>query len=204
MTQFELSLLMLPLKATGYIVSYAAIFSSDPTTKHWNYVKHILKYIKSTLETGIIYKKCESLTIESFSDSDFASDTEQCKSTTGNITLIDGSPISWKSSKQSTIALSTTEAELIALTSAVRNSLYLNKIFSDIKINVKLPLKIFGDNNAANSIVSNDINSNRIKHMTVKYAFIKSLVDSKKIQIHRVDSAENRTDMLTKLYLRLQ
>ena len=182
----------------SYAVSYAARFSSDPTTKHWNYVKHILKYVKSTLETGIIYKKCKSLTIETFSDSDFASDTEQCKSTTGNITLINGSPISWNSNKQSTIALSTTEAETIALTSAVRNALYLNKIFSDLKLNVKLPLKIFGDNNAANSIVSNNINSNRTKHMTVKYAFIKSLIDSKQIQIHRVDSAENRADILTK------
>ena len=63
---------------------------------------------------------------------------------------------------------------------------------------MKLPLKIFGDNNAANSIVSNNINSNRTKHMTVKYAFIKSLIDSKQIQIHRVDSAENRADILTK------
>ena len=194
----------------SYAVSYAARFSSDPTTKHWNYVKHILKYVKSTLETGIIYKKCKSLTIETFSDSDFASDTEQCKSTTGNITLINGSPTnsnnsqqqtvynsSVNSNKQSTIALSTTEAETIALTSAVRNVLYLNKIFSDLKLNVKLPLKIFGDNNAANSIVSNNINSNRTKHMTVKYAFIKSLIDSKQIQIHRVDSAENRADILT-------
>ena len=117
----------------SYAVSYSARFSSDPTTKHWNYVKHVLKYIiKSTLETGIIYKKCKSLTIESFSDSDFASDTEQCKSTTGNITLTNGSPISWTSSKQSTIALSTTEAEIIALTSVVRNALYLNKIFKII------------------------------------------------------------------------
>ena len=182
----------------SYAVSYAARFSSDPTTKHWNYVKHILKYVKSTLETGIIYKKCKSLTIETISDSDYASDTEQCKSTTGNITLINGSPISCNSNKQSTIALSTTEAETIALMSAVQNALYLNKIFSDLKLKVKLPLKIFGDNNAANSIVSNNINSNRTKHMTVKYAFIKSLIDSKQIQIHRVDSAENRADILTK------
>ena len=84
------------------------------------------------------------MTIETFSD--FASDTEQCKSTTGNITLINGSPISWNSNKQSTIALSTIEAETIALTSAVRNALYLNKIFSDLKLNVlkksKLNLKL--------------------------------------------------------------
>ena len=56
----------------SYAVSYAARFSSDPTTKHWNYVKHILKYVKSTLETGIIYKKYKSLIIETFSD--FASE----------------------------------------------------------------------------------------------------------------------------------
>ena len=113
--------------------------SQEPTTKHWNYVKHFKKYVRSTLETGIIYKKCMSLTIESFSD--FASDTEQWKSTAGNITLINGFPISWNSSKQSTIALSTTEDEIIALTSVVRNALYLNKTFSDLKINVKLPLQ---------------------------------------------------------------
>ena len=94
----------------SYAVSYDARFSSDPTMKHWNYVKHILKYAKSTLETGIIYKKCKSLTIETFSDSDFASDTEQCKSTTRNITLINGSPISWNSNKQSTIALFSAES----------------------------------------------------------------------------------------------
>ena len=87
------------------------------------------------------------------------------------------------------------------MTSAVRNALYLNKIFSDLKINVKLPLKVIGDNNAANSIVSDDINSNGSEHMIVKYEFIKSFVDSKQIQIVRVDSAENRADMLNKAQL---
>ena len=59
-------------------------------------------------------------------------------------------------------------------------------------------MRIFGDNNAVNSIiVSNHINSNRSKSMTAKYAFIKSLFDPKKIQMVPVDSAENRTDMLS-------
>ena len=151
-------------------VSYAAIFSSDPTVKHWNFVKHVHKCVKSTLETGIVYKKCNSLSIESF---DLASDTEQCKYITGSITLINSSPITAEDNSY-TISLSTTKAAINALTSAVRNALYLDTIFSDLKINVEL--KFFGDNNAANSIVSININRNRSKYMAVKYAFISHLL----------------------------
>ena len=179
-------------------VSYASRFSSDPSITHWKYVKHILRYLNATRNFRITYKSCENDQIEFHADADFASDTVDYKSTTGNVVLFNKSPVSWMSCKQTVVAISTTDAEIISLTSCVRTAIHFNKLLNDLQLKQKLPLEIFGDNNSANMIVTNNVKSNRTKHILVKYAFVKDNIDKNLVKIIRVDSCRNRADMLTK------
>lgn len=179
-------------------VSYASRFSSDPSVTHWKFVKHILRYLNSTRTVGIIYKFCKDVKIKFHADADFASDTVDLKSTTGNVVLFNESPVSWTSIKQSIVAISTTDAEIISLTSCVRTALNFKNLLKDLQVKFELPLEISGDNNSANTIVTNNVKSNKTKHLLVKYSFIKDNIDRNLVKIIRVDSCNNRADLLTK------
>jgi hypothetical protein len=89
-------------------------------------VKHLLRYLKGTKHIGIVYGGAPSPypEIKTYADSDWASGKNRC-SVTGYIVTLNGGPIAWASKQQAIVALSTTEAEYIALCFAARQSLWL-------------------------------------------------------------------------------
>ena len=93
-------------------------FSSHPTNKHWVAVKRIMRYLKGTSDLGLLYTKEGSSKCVGYSDSDWGGDLDDRKSTSGYLFLIGGGSVSWRSKKQSSVALSTAEAEYMALASA--------------------------------------------------------------------------------------
>ena len=100
----------------AYAVSSVARYCANPTKDHWTAVKRILRYLKGTCNYGLLYRKDAPAELTGYSDADR-------KSTSGYIYLLGGAAISWKSSKQSCVALSTTEAEYIALSSASQEAI---------------------------------------------------------------------------------
>ena len=102
----------------AYAVSNVAKFSSHPTNKHWVAVKRIMRYLKGTSDLGLLYTKEGSSKCVGYSDSDWGGDLDDRKSTSGYLFLIGGGSVSWRSKKQSSVALSTAEAEYMALASA--------------------------------------------------------------------------------------
>ncbi|KAL1453611.1 hypothetical protein WDU94_009938 [Cyamophila willieti] len=103
-----------------YAVSYLSRFNNSFGPIHWNAVKRIMRYLKQTIDLKLTYKKNSNKDLYGFSDADWASDTIERKSTTGYAFFLSGGAISWNSKKQPTIALSTTEAEYMALSNAVQ------------------------------------------------------------------------------------
>ena len=101
-------------------VSNVAKFCSKPSKEHWTAVKRIMRYLKDTQNYGLLYKKVESASCIGFSDSDWAGDVGDRRSTSGYVFQIGGTSISWRSKKQSCVALSTAEAEYIALSQAAQ------------------------------------------------------------------------------------
>ena len=184
----------------SFSVNYAARFCTNPNKNHLAYVKHILRYLNTNSDLGIFYKKEQNSHLKFYSDSDYGSDTTDAKSTSGHIVCYNNSPISWRSLKQNVVALSTTEAEIISATSLIKTALHINEIHNFIsnKMHERLPLLIYGDNNAANTILTNNILSNKTKHIRIRFGFIKDLVDNNIIKINRVDTNENFADLLTK------
>ena len=117
----------------AWIVTKLSQHLSKPSLSDWTAVKHVLRYIKYSINYELTYQKSKNgLKIEGFSDSDWASSADR-KSTTGYCFRLneDGGLISWKTRKQPTIALSTCEAEYMALTAAAQESLFLRMIVKD-------------------------------------------------------------------------
>jgi len=96
-------------------VGAASQYMADPGREHWNTIKRILKYINGTLDVVLCYGGSK-FTIRGYIDSDFVGDLEKRKSTTGYVFIIAGGAVSWVSKLQTVVALSTTEAEYMAVT----------------------------------------------------------------------------------------
>jgi hypothetical protein len=176
----------------------------NPGAAEWIMVKHILQYLKGTTENGLHYQRsANGLSIVGYCDSDWASCVESRRSTTGYYFALncDGPPVSWKSRKQQTVALSSCEAEYMALSECVQEVCFLQMLLSDL-IPVRLPIPIHGDNQGALSLVKNPIVSNRTKHIDVRHHFIREKCASQFIEVFHVGTSDNVADVFTKPLLK--
>ena len=107
----------------SYALSITSRYQSDPGESHWTAVKNILKYLRRTKEVFLIYGGLEEeLVVNGYTDASFQSDKDDFRSQSGYIFCLNGGAVSWKSSKQSTVADSTTESEYIAASDAVKET----------------------------------------------------------------------------------
>ncbi len=97
-----------------------AQFCSNLLTVHWSAVKCVLRYVKGTKSLGLFYQPSQDTSIAIYSDADYAGDLDERKSTSGYMLCRNGAAVSWKSKKQTVMAMSTAEAEYIALYLAVQ------------------------------------------------------------------------------------
>lgn len=102
----------------SFAVQSLSRFMQEPRTPHFKAMEHVLKYIKGTEGQGILMKVIDTISLQAFSDSDWASCPVTRRSITGHLVLLGNSPISWKSKKQSTVSKSSTEAEYRAMSQA--------------------------------------------------------------------------------------
>ena len=107
----------------AYGVGNVAKFYANPSKQHWIAVKRIRRYLKGTLHLGLFYSKEELKSCFGYSDADWAGDIGDRKSTSGYLLQISGAAISWRSKKQTCMALSTAEAEYMALASAAQEAI---------------------------------------------------------------------------------
>ena len=117
----------------AYAVSVTSRYQANPGEKHWSAVKTILKYLRRTKDLILSYGSQE-LSIHGYSDSDFQSDVDDRKSTSGFIFLCNGGAVSWKSFKQTTTADSTTEAEYVAASEAAKEAVWMRKFVFELGV----------------------------------------------------------------------
>ncbi|XP_035740329.1 secreted RxLR effector protein 161-like [Vespa mandarinia] len=139
----------------AYAVGLANRFCQDPRRLHWTAVKRIFRYLKGTLSTKLVFNIEANRKIEGYNDSDCANDADHRNSITGSIFLFQGGPISWQSKKQRTVALFTTEAEYIALSSTAQEALWLRVIAKELDPDAVLPVTIFCNNKGAIDLAKN-------------------------------------------------
>ena len=182
----------------AFAVSNVAKYCARPTKQHWIAVKRIMRYLKGTLNHGLCYTLSHNTQCVGFSDADFAGDIDDRKSTSGYMFQMSGAAISWRSKKQACVALSTAEAEYIALASAGQEAVWIRQLLSDMRSTPIGPTMIFEDNQSTISMVKNPHYHGRAKHVDIKFHFIQELAKTETVQLEYCCSDDMLADMLTK------
>ena len=156
-----------------YTVGIVSRYQSNLGMGHWIVVKHILKYLRRTRDYMLVYSSGDLKPI-GYTDSDFQSDKDSGKSTSGSIFTLGGGAVVWRSIKQSSIADSTMEAEYIAACEAAKESVWLKKLYTDMEVvpNMEKPLVLYRDNSGAVANSKEPKSHKRRKHIERKYNLI--------------------------------
>ena len=187
----------------AFTVSVLSRHSHNPGPNHRNALMRAVRYLHTTKGYGITYKASPSskkLGIHGYCDSDYAGDRETRRSTTGYVFFMANGPVSWKSTRQAAVTLSTTEAEYYALTGAAREAAWLRGLLDDLGYQEDdlLPTLIHGDNQGSLALAENPIHHQRSKHIDVQYHFIRQEVEDGKVTLNYVPTDKMTADGLTK------
>jgi hypothetical protein len=173
-------------------------FNNEPRKNHWKAVVKLFRYLCGTRKMGLVFDKNNSSGIIGFSDADWAADKEDRKSISGYVILLNGTAISWYSKKQSCAALSSTEAEFVAACEAAKEILWIKNLLNEMDLEVGKTMKLMVDNEACKAIAQDERGMKRLKHIDLKYMFLKELVAKGKIKLDHCRTEEQLADFLTK------
>lgn len=179
-----------------HAVNVLCRFNENPGEKHWNAVKHLLRYLRGTSKFRLTYKKEADPTITGYSDADWATSSEDRKSITGFVFIAQGGAISWCCKRQQTVALSTCEAEYMALSAAVQEALWWKRLRATFDIDEAV--KINCDNQSTIAVAKNGGYYPRTKHIDIRYCFIRDAVQRGDVDIVYISTDKQLADCLTK------
>ncbi|GJV71655.1 retrovirus-related pol polyprotein from transposon TNT 1-94 [Tanacetum coccineum] len=178
-------------------VCYCARYQARPTQKHLKEVKRIFKYLKGTINMGLWYPKDSGFELTAFSDADHAGCLDTRKSTSGGIQFLGDKLVSWMSKKQNCTAMSSAEAEYVALSASCAQVMWMRTQLQDYGFNYnKIPL--YCDSQSAIAISCNPVQHSRTKHIHTRYHFIKEQVENGIIELYFVRTEYQLADMFTK------
>ena len=199
----------------AFSVSQCARYTFHPKMSHEIALKRIGRYLQGTRTKGMIMKPTNDLNLDCYVDSDFAGlwsfeddqDPTCVKSRTGFIMLLGGCPLMWSSKLQTEIALSTMEAEYIALSTALRDLIPLKRLVKVVTTAVGLndsdttiKTTVWEDNQGC--VILANLEPPRMtprsKHYAIKYHWFRTQLKSNNISIAPIDSADQNADFLTK------
>jgi hypothetical protein len=173
--------------------------TSAPEPHHFAAPKRVLRYLKGAKLYRLHYGGADRhLSFSGLSDADWAGDKTDRASISGFVWSLGGGPLSWSAKKQNCIALSTTEAEYVALTWAIQQGIWLRHSLKQFQVKCPTALVICTDNNGAKSLSANDSNHGRAKHIDICYHFIRSHIESQLFIINHTPGIVNTTNIFTK------
>jgi hypothetical protein len=183
----------------SYAVGVLSRYMQEPRELHWRCLKRVLKYLKATQDYSLVYKNSKEKEIElsGFTDSDYAGSLEDRKSTSGFVFKYGKCVISWNSSKQKTISLSSTEAEYIGLATAAKEALWLKHILIELDRSPKKTI-IYCDNQSTICLSLNPEMHARSKHIDIRHHFIREKIENQEFEVKYQASEEMVADILTK------
>ena len=151
----------------AYAVSCCAQFISNPGQEHWKQVKRIFGYLKNTNDLKLCYD-ANANEIEGYTDADFGGDTDTRRSTSGYLYDIAGGAVSWSSKKQSTTAVSTQEAEYVAIEHGSNEAIWISRILKFINRPLPSTIRINSDNEAAIDAVKDPFKKSSLKQVDIR------------------------------------
>ena len=178
-------------------VAKLAQHNCDPHSEHEKSVKHVFRYLKKTMDFKLHYQKTGKA-VECFVDADWAGDTKDRKSFSGYVFVAAGCVFAWSAKKQNLVALSSTEAEYVALSNAATEVVYVRKLLTELGFPLNGPMTMYNDNQSAQCLVKNPTYHSRSKHIAIKYHHIRDMHSNEAIEVKYIPTDEMMADILTK------
>nr|XP_043630410.1 secreted RxLR effector protein 161-like [Erigeron canadensis] len=182
-------------------LSLTSRYQQNPGEEHWIAVKSILKYLWRTKDMFLVYGGLEEeLSIKCYTDASFQTDRDDSRSQSGYVFVMNGGAVDWKSSKQSTVAQSTTEAEYIAASEAAQEAVWIRKFVAELGVvpSIKSPMEMYCDNLSTIILAKESRVRKGSRHILRKFDYIREVIERNEINILKVHTDDNVADSFTK------
>lgn len=181
-----------------FSVGYLGRFQQQPNQQHWMALKRVVRYLKGTQHIVMKFKRYDhAKPLIGFADADWAGDREDRKSVSGYIFQVYGNTISWSSKKQTSVAMSSSEAEYVALSCDAAEAIWLTGILGDLGVKQIEPVTMFEDNHGCIGMAKN-LESKRAKHIDIRYHFVRDHVAEGKLDVRPIGTKDQLADICTK------
>jgi ribonuclease HI len=185
----------------AFAVATPSRYNARPYTTHMTAAKRVLRYLKGTATAKLVFPgnvpPCDQALV-GYTDSDWAGDKVDYKSQGGYVFQAYNGPISWQSRKQNLVALSTTEAEYVACSNAVREAQWLIQLHKDVTGEDATPVSIFSDSNGALKTIQSGISTAKTKHINIQYHNSRDLQAQGIVNFSYISTNDNLADIMTK------
>ena len=181
----------------AHAVGVVSRFLSNPGKQHWEAVKWIFRYLRRTSKLCLSFGRGK-LVLEGYTDADMAGDLDGRKSTSGYLFTFAGGAVSWQSKLQKCVALSTTEAEYIAVTEAGKELIWIKTFFKELGMQQD-EYVVYCDSQSAIDLSKNATYHSRTKHIEVRYHWIRDATEEKRLRLKKIHTDKNVADMMTKV-----
>nr|GEZ60354.1 hypothetical protein [Tanacetum cinerariifolium] len=180
-----------------FAICVCARYHARPTEKYVHAVKRIFRYLRGIVHRGLWYPKDSSVALTAFADADHAGCQDTRRSTSGSVQFLGERLISWSSKRQKSDAISSTEAEYIALSGCCAQILWMRSQLSDYGLGFnKIPM--YCDNKSAIALCCNTVQHSWCKHINIRYHFIKEQVENRVIELYFVNIEYQLADLFIK------
>lgn len=182
----------------AFAVNSVSRFNNNHRKSHWMAVKRILRYVKGTVDFKLRYSETGNANLIGYTDSDWASDIDKRRSCSGHLFTLAGGAVSWFSKLQPTIALSSTEAEYMALSACVQEAIWLKQFGAELDPIFGNPCHILCDNRSAIDLAECDGYRQRSKHIDIRHHFIRDKLEDRTVFLDHLPTEQMAADNLTK------
>jgi len=207
----------------SYAVNQLSKYLNNPGLEHWYAMEQVLRYLKGTSDYGLCYDASNGdkqllsqlfgLNSSSFnnsdtepnimepiiaSDADFNRDNDTSKSVSGYVYMLAGAPISWHSTTQSVVALSSMESEYIAACAAAQEAVWLKSVIEELGLGCTRPLIIAEDNKSTIEFAEHPGHHRKTKHIQRKFHYVREQLQEGNIRLKHCLGRDNVADIFTK------
>ncbi|GJV65748.1 retrovirus-related pol polyprotein from transposon TNT 1-94 [Tanacetum coccineum] len=180
-----------------FVVCMCARYQAKPTEKHLHAVKRIFQYLKGTIDMGLWYSKDSCINLIAYADADHAGCQDTRRNTSGSAQFLGDKLVSWSSKNQKSIAISSIEAEYIALSGCCAQILWMRSQLTDYGFKFN-KISLYCDNKSAITLCCNNVQHSRSKNIDVRYHFIKDQVENGVVELYFIRTEYQLADIFTK------
>eukprot|EP00253_Pinus_taeda_P018720 PITA_18720 len=182
----------------SFAIGLVAWFIQNPRESHWKVAKRILCYVRGRVQFGIHYSAEASSLLVGFTDSDWAGDPHDRKSTISYVFTLGSGPITWACKKQGAIYLSSVEAEYCGVVEASKEALWLPQILSEFGFQQQHPTTLWCDNQSAIQLCKDPVQHKHRKHIELHMHFIRNLIHDHVLEVQYCSTDDQVADIFTK------